>query len=286
MNPVLEKLIKLLSLEQLEDNLFRGISHDIGTNRVYGGQVLGQAIKAAQYTVGELKLHSLHAYFLRAGDHTSPIIYQVERTRDGRSFSARRVVAIQHDRPIFTVSASFQIEEQGIEYQQRSPDSDDPETYKNVREYLEQMEKESPVKAVISENLSTPFDLRPIEPLRLDKKHKAAPYRRIWLKTIDHLPDDKDIHNSMLAYISDFALLDIFLLPHGKDFLDKKLQMASLDHAMWFHRQFRADDWLLYVVEGISASGARGLAQGKFFNQKGVLVASTMQEGLIRLRDD
>ena len=285
MNPVLEKLIELLSLERLEVNLFRGISHDIGTKRVFGGQVLGQAIKAAQYTVGDRRVHSLHAYFLRTGDHTSPIIYNVEQTRDGKSFSARRVEAVQHGRPIFNLSASFQINEHGPEYQEQSPETPSPSKLKNIDEYIGNLAKKAPEKLKLNTSIYSPFELKPVEALDLEFPKKREPSRHMWLRTIDKLPDDPQLHRSMLAYISDFSLLDTNLLPHGIHILDSNIQIASIDHAMWFHRDFRIDDWLLYACEGVSTSGARGLARGRFFNQDGVLVASTMQEGLIRIRD-
>ncbi|MFQ5659963.1 MAG: acyl-CoA thioesterase II [Gammaproteobacteria bacterium] len=285
MNPVLEELITLLTLERLEENLFRGNSLDIGTNRVYGGQVLGQAIKAAQYTVGERHVHSLHAYFLRKGDHNTPIIYEVDRSRDGKSFSARRVVAIQHGRPIFTLAASFQVTESGLEYQERIPEMAAPEELENISTHIGKLIERAPDKFKLSSTLSAPFELKPVEPLDLEHPHKREPDRHMWLRASDTLPDDPDLHRSMLAYISDFSLLDTNLLPHGIHILDNIIQIASIDHAMWFHRDFRLDEWLLYACEGVSASGARGLARGRFFSRDGVLVASTMQEGLIRIRD-
>jgi acyl-CoA thioesterase-2 len=283
MEKVLENLIKVLSLERLEENLFRGINHDFGTRRVYGGQVLGQALKAAQYTVGDLHIHSLHAYFLRMGDLNIPIIYEVDRSRDGKSFSARRVVAIQHGRPIFTLSASFQKQEEGLEFQEQMPDTPPPADVPDIEIYLQSIIETSPDKYSLNRNVYTPFDLRPVEPLDVNQPHKRAPERHLWIKTIDKLPEDPDLHRSILAYISDFSLLDTNLLPHGLHILDPHVQVASIDHAMWYHRDFRIDDWLLYACESVSASGARGLARGRFFNTEGVLVASTMQEGLIRI---
>jgi len=285
MTPDLENLIKLLSLERLEENLFRGNNHDFGTSRVYGGQVLGQAIKAAQYTVGDLSIHSLNAYFLRMGDLAVPIIYEVDRSRDGKSFSARRVVAIQHGRPIFTLSASFQIQESGLEYQEKMPDSPQPDALDNIDIYLKKIIERAPDKFKLNSYIYAPFELKPVEPLDLAHPKKQEPSRHLWLKTTDKLPDDPGLHRSMLAYISDFSLLDTNLLPHGLHILDPHVQVASIDHAMWFHRDFRIDEWLLYGCEGVSTSGARGLARGRFFTQEGVLVASTMQEGLIRVRE-
>ena len=284
MNKVLNELIKLLSLEKIEENLFRGVSHDIGTNRVYGGQVLGQAIKAAQYTIQDRRIHSLHAYFLREGDHTAPIIYDVDRSRDGRSFSARRVVAIQHGKPIFTMSASFQILEQGLDFQEQMPDTPDPSHLKSINDYMGNLSERAPDKFKLTRSMYVPFEMKPVQPVDLEHPQKREPSRRMWLKAADRLPDDPETHQVLLAYISDFSLLDTNLLPHGIHILDPGLQFASIDHAMWFHRDFRLDDWLLYACEGVSTSGARGLARGRFFTTEGVLVASTMQEGLIRFR--
>ena len=284
MNQVLNELIALLSLERLEDNLFRGISHDIGTNRVYGGQVLGQALKAAQTTVEDRRIHSLHAYFLRVGDHTAPIIYDVDRSRDGKSFSARRVVAIQHGNPIFTMSASFQTAESGMDYQEKMPETAPPETLKSINDYLGDLIERAPDKFKLTTSLYAPFEMKPVEPVDLATPVKREPVRHLWLRAADRLPDDPVIHLVLLAYISDFSLLDTNLLPHGLHILDSNLQIASIDHAMWFHRDFRMDEWLLYNCEGISTSGARGVARGRFFTQEGILVASTMQEGLLRFR--
>jgi len=283
MKPILQELVSLLELERLEDNLFRGPSRDIGTNRVYGGQVLGQAIKAAQYTVEENRnIHSLHAYFLREGDHDSPIIYEVERSRDGNSFSARRVVAIQHGRPIFTLSASFQFDEDGLEFGIEFPDVPGPDEVLSVREYETKHLDSLPEKFQRLLRLSAPFELKPVG---LDEGIQSETYsrcRHFWVKTIDDLPQEPQLHRSILAYVSDYGLLTTSLVPHGLRFTDTSLIMASIDHAMWFHRPFRMDDWLLYSCEAISTSNARGLAKGHFFQEDGTLVASTSQEGLVR----
>ena len=285
MNPLLEELISLLLLERLEDNLFRGPSRDIGTSRVYGGQVLGQALKAAQYTVEDRQIHSLHAYFLREGDHNSPIVYEVDRSRDGRSFSARRVVAIQHGRPIFTLSASFQVPEEGLEYQSQMPQVAKPEDLPSVHEYESRITGQLPEKFQRLIVLSAPFDLRPVESLDKDYPGDSEPVRHLWFKAMDKLPDDPDLHRSILAYASDYGLLTTTLIPHGFDMFDNKLIMASIDHAMWFHRPFRVDEWLLYDFQALSTSNSRGLARGRIFQQDGTLVATTIQEGLVRLRD-
>ena len=287
MSPKVEELITLLSLERLEENLFRGQSHNIGTNRVYGGQVLGQAIKAAEHTVSDRHVHSIHAYFLRTGDHHAPIIYEVDRSRDGKSFSARRVIAIQHGKPIFTLSASFHIRELGgIEYQMSMPQAASPQTLKDIKEYLGDLDKTTPNKFNLMTNIFAAFDFKPVEPLDLEHPYKRDPERHMWLKTADKLPNGSDLHSTILAYISDFSLLDTNLLPHGIHILDQHIQFASIDHSIWFHREFKIDEWLLYHCEGISTSGSRGVARGHFYNEQGSLVASTMQEGLIRLKGE
>lgn len=280
----LAELVAHLALERLEDNLFRGPSRDIGTAQVFGGQVLGQALKAAQTTVENRNVHSLHAYFLRRGDFNAPIIYEVERSRDGHSFSARRVSAIQHGQPIFTMSASFQSPESGLEFQPPLPDVPPPESLSGVREYETRNLERLPDKVQRLLQLSEPFDLRPVEPGREHHAEDLAVCRQFWLRTADSLPEDPDLHRSILAYVSDYGLLTTTLQPHGIHFTDLDLQMASIDHAMWFHRPFRVDEWLLCVYEAISTSNARGLARGAIYQRDGRLVASTIQEGLVRVR--
>ena len=287
MSAILQELVSLLELERLEANLFRGPSRDIGTNRVYGGQVLGQAIKAAQYTVEENRnIHSLHAYFLREGDHNAPIIYEVDRSRDGKSFSARRVVAIQFGRPIFTLSASFQINEEGLEYGITMPDVPDPNQLLSVTEYKSKSLDKLPEKFQRLMKLSAPFDLKPVGLVEALESGDFSPCRHFWVKTVDKLPADPQLHRSILAYVSDYGLLTTTLLPHGLRFPDSDLMMASIDHAMWFHHPFSIDNWLLYSCEAISTSNARGLARGNFFQEDGKLIASTTQEGLVRQKTD
>ncbi|MFT5134181.1 MAG: acyl-CoA thioesterase-2 [Gammaproteobacteria bacterium] len=287
MSPKLQELVSLLKLERLENNLFRGPSRDIGTNRVYGGQVLGQAIKAAQYTVDENRnIHSLHAYFLREGDHDSPIIYEVDRSRDGNSFSARRVVAIQHGRPIFTLSASFQVDEEGLEFGIDIPDVPGPDELLSVTEYDSQHLEKLPEKFQRLMKLSAPFEIKPVGLEEGFNSGDFSPCRHFWLKTIDELPQEPQLHRSILAYVSDYGLLTTTLIPHGLRTPDTNLIMASIDHAMWFHRPFRMDEWMLYSCEAISTSNARGLAKGHFFRQDGKLLASTSQEGLVRQRTE
>jgi acyl-CoA thioesterase-2 len=284
MDPSLADLITLLELEPLEERIFRGQSRDIGTPQVFGGQVLGQALNAAQATVEERTVHSLHAYFLRRGDFDSPIIYEVDRSRDGGSFSARRVVAIQHGHPIFTLAASFQASEHGLEFHPPLPRVPPPEELTGVREYETRNLERMPDKVRRLLKLSESFDLRPVELGRGHAGEDLEWCRQFWLRTADRLPEDAALHRAILAYVSDYGLLTTTLQPHGIHFTQPGLQMASIDHAMWFHRPFRMDEWLLYVMQSPNAGKARGLAFGKVYNREGVLVASVAQEGLIRKR--
>jgi len=283
MSPILADLLHLLELERIEDNIFRGESRDIGSPRVFGGQVLGQALRAASATVEGRDVHSLHAYFLRAGDVRAPIVYNVDRARDGRSFTNRRVVAIQHGRQIFNMTASFQVPEEGLEHQDAMPDVPGPEELADIREMTAGMLDRIPEKMRRYFTHERPFHLRPVEPLALTSAVAVAPRQRLWVKTIDPLPDDRGTHRNLLAYLSDYQLVATSTLPHGIRFELGNVQLASLDHAMWFHRPFRLDDWLLYSMESPTAAGARGLARGQFFSMNGRLVASTAQEGLVRI---
>jgi acyl-CoA thioesterase-2 len=283
MYAVLADLLHLLDLERIEDNVFRGESRDIGSARVFGGQVLGQALSAASYTVEGREVHSLHAYFLHAGDVNAHIVYDVDRARDGRSFSNRRVVAIQHGRPIFNMTASFQAPEQGLEHQAEMPKVPRPEALPEMRELSADVLEKIPEKMRRYLTHERPFEVRPVEPIALLKPQRTAPIRHIWVRAIDALPDRPDLHRNLLAYLSDYQLVATATLPHGIRFEHGSVQLASLDHAMWFHRPFRLDEWLLYSMESPNASGARGLALGRFFTQNGVLVASTAQEGLVRI---
>ena len=283
MHPVLADLLRLLQLERIEDNLFRGESRDIGSVRVFGGQVLGQALRAASCTVEGRDVHSLHAYFLRPGDVNAPIVYDVDRARDGRSFSNRRVVAIQHGRPIFNMTASFHVPEQGLEHQAEMPSVPGPEGLADLREMPVELLEKIPEKMRRFVTAARPFEFRPVEPIHIFSPQPSAPLRHIWIRTIEPLTDDPDLHRNLLAYISDYQLVATATLPHGIRFEHGNVQMASLDHAMWFHRPFRADQWLLHSMESPNASAARGLAFGRFFTEDGRLVASTAQEGLIRI---
>jgi acyl-CoA thioesterase-2 len=282
---LVEELIALLRLERLEDNLFRGESRDIGTHRVFGGQVLGQALSAAQQTVdSERGAHSLHAYFLRAGDIAKPIAYNVERARDGSSFSVRRVVAIQHGQPIFNCSVSFQISEPGVEHQLPMPVVPKPEDLPSGPQIPPEQLALIPAKLQRWLTMRGPFEFRRVHPRDELNPGKQPPYQQVWFRLTDRVPDDAVLHRAMLAYASDFHLVGTTTFPHGISYLQKNVQMASLDHALWFHRPFRVDEWLLYSCDSPTAQGARGLARGMIYAEDGRLIASTAQEGLIRLR--
>ncbi|MBS0514816.1 MAG: acyl-CoA thioesterase II [Proteobacteria bacterium] len=282
--PVVAELVELLGLERLEDNLFRGQSRDIGTRYVFGGQVLGQALSAAQQTVEEHRgAHSLHAYFLRAGDIAAPIVYNVERTRDGRSFSTRRVIAIQHGEQIFNCTVSFQIDEPGFEHQTAMPQVPSAEALPSRRALPPAELEKLPPKLQRWFGGAGPFELRYVEPRDDLNPGRLPPRQHIWFRLVDRIADSPALHRAMVAYASDFNLIGTALLPHGISFADGKVHLASLDHAMWFHRALRADEWLLYALDSPTAQGARGLARGQIFSADGRLVASTAQEGMMRL---
>jgi len=294
MNQLLEDLIKVMTLERLELNLFRGESRDIGSPQVFGGQVLGQALVAASATVEGRDAHSLHAYFLRRGDFNSPIVYEVDRARDGNHFSTRRVVAVQHGEQIFNMSASFQEPESGLEHQLAMPQVPAPEDLRDLQSLLEDVLPRLPPDMRRILQPKRPFEFRPVEPPPLLRPRSssesvasppasASPHRNFWFRAVDELPDDDALHRCLLAYVSDFYLLDTAMLPHGISHLQAKLTIASIDHAMWFHRRARVDEWLLYSTDSPSASGARAFARGSVFARDGRLVASTCQEGLVRL---
>ncbi len=277
-------LIGLLDLEEIEQNHYRAVSPNEGWQRVYGGQVIGQALVAASRTVPEdRQAHSLHGYFLRPGDTTVPILYKVDRIRDGKSFTTRRVVAIQHGRAIFNMSISFQVDEPGFSHQFDAPDAPAPEGLKDERALREQWAAELPPEQAQMFNRERPIDVRPIDPVDVFHPEPRPPRQMCWMKSRERLPDDPRLHQCVLAYLSDWSLLDTATLPHAVSFLQNDMQMASLDHAMWFHRPFRADEWLLYVQDSPSASGARGLNRGMIYTRSGELVASAAQEGLMRV---
>lgn len=286
MKPILADLLHLLELERIEDNIFRGESRDIGSPQVFGGQVLGQALTAASYTIVDRTVHSLHAYFLRAGDVNAPIVYEVDRARDGKTFSNRRIVAIQHGRQIFNMTASFQHPEEGLEHEAPMPDVPGPEGLEDQHISTAAAAAQLPEKLRRYLTHERPFEFRACEPIDLLRPKTAPPVRHVWLKAVDAIGDDPDLHRNLLAYVSDYQLLTTSMLPHGVRFEHGNVQLASLDHAMWFHRPFRVDDWLLYSLDSPTATGARGLARGQFFTRDGRHVASTAQEGLVRIWGD
>ena len=284
MGRALDDLIDILELEQLEVNLFRGISPDEDRQRVFGGQVAGQALVAAGRTVDHGLVHSLHAYFLRPGDPRIPIVYDVDRIRDGRSFTTRRVVAIQHGRAIFNLSASFQVEEEGPEHQYAMPDAPDPETLPTIRERLEPYADRLPDAFVDWIRRDRPIDTRSAQlPRWLDPKPGVRePEQIVWFRADGVLPDDPLLNACVVAYASDLTLLDTAVMAHARSWDDDRFMIASLDHAMWFHRPLRADQWLLYHQRSPAAHGARGLAEGYIYRQDGALAVTVIQEGLIR----
>ncbi|HEY0169099.1 MAG TPA: acyl-CoA thioesterase II [Jatrophihabitans sp.] len=281
--PIVDALVSLLDLEAIETDIFRGLSPQVAMQRVFGGQVAGQALVAAGRTVAPERLvHSLHSYFIRPGDPSIPIIYTVDRVRDGRSFSVRRVVAIQHGEPIFTLSASFQLPQGGIDHQAQMPPAPAPESLPTLAERYEGFDELWSVMRQIPQ----PFDVRYVDDppwVQRGQGPRENQPHRIWLKADGTLPDNPLLHVCVITFASDMNLLDSVLIHHGLAARLDPISMASLDHAMWFHRQFRADDWLLYVSSSSSASGGRGLATGQFYSRDGRLVASVTQEGMIRL---
>jgi|UniRef100_UPI003BA8B624 acyl-CoA thioesterase-2 len=286
MPSAVDALLSILDLEPLEHNLFRGMSPQVGWQRVFGGQVIGQALVAASRTVPEERMvHSLHAYFLRPGDPAVPIIYEVDRIRDGGSFTTRRVVAIQHGRAIYSMSASFQKMEEGLEHQTAMPDVPAPEDLPSEAELKEKFLAHAPEAVRRYWERERPIELRPVDLTHYFSRKKLVPSQNVWVRASAPLPDDPRIHTCVLAYASDMTLLDTSLFAHGTSVFDTGLQVASLDHAMWFHRPFRADEWLLYVEDSPSSSGSRGFTRGSLYTRSGELVASVAQEGLIRVRD-
>jgi acyl-CoA thioesterase-2 len=283
--PITSELLAILDLERLEDNLFRGISLWEGWQRVYGGQVLAQALTAAMRTVDPSRqVHSLHSYFLLGGDPKHPIVYEVERLREGGSFSTRRVKAVQHGSVIFIMSASFHKEEQGFEHAAEMPEVAPPEKLMSASALVAERLDKIPASMRAYWSRPQPFDMRPVDIARYIEGGARPPQQYIWIKSRAALPEDPRIHQAVLAYFSDFTLLDTALIAHGKTLFDTDVQLASLDHALWFHRPVRTDDWLLYAQDSPSASGARGFCRGQVFTQDGLLVASTVQEGLMRQR--
>jgi len=284
LKPVVSALLELIGLERLEVNLFRGRSVATGQRSVFGGLVAGQALMAASYTVPEDRtVHSLHAYFLRPGDFNAPIIYDVDPIRDGRSFTTRRVNAIQHGRPILSLAASFQVDEPGVTHQAVMPEVPPPETVATDHAVREQFAAKIPEqfrKAFMQER---PIELRPIKPENPFVAEPQSALRHAWFRIPGPLDADPAMHRALLTFCSDIGLLGTSMLPHGIHFFQPGVQSASIDHAMWFHREFRIDEWLLYTTDSPSASGARGMNRGSIFRQDGTLVASVAQEGLMRV---
>ena len=283
--PALDGLVKFLDLEPLEQNLFRGVGPKEGWQRVYGGLVLSQALVAASRTVPSDRLaHSMHGYFLLAGDPQVPIVYDVERIRDGGSFTTRRVKAIQHGACMFTMSISYHKHETGYDHQSTMPDVPMPEDLPSDAALQAQLLAHLPPNMKSYWTRPRPIEMRPLDISRYLKREKAEPKQACWMRANGRLPDDPQLHQCVLAYASDFTLLDTALIAHGKLAFDPDVQLASLDHAMWMHRPFRADEWLLYVQDSPSASGSRGFSRGSVYTRDGVLVASASQEGLMRRR--
>jgi acyl-CoA thioesterase II len=277
-------LLDLLDLEPIEVNIYRGRNRDIGSGRVFGGQVMAQALVAAQRTVEPERIaHSLHGYFILPGDLAAPIVYFVDRLRDGTSFSTRRVTAIQHGRAVFNMSASFHRTEEGFEHQAAMPDAPPPHELDSELDLIRAAAHTIPreVRGVLTQD--RPLDVRPVHTDPLDTAPRP-PLRHLWLRTVGAMPQPLITHQAVLAYASDYALLATAVQPHGIGIRDPRLQAATLDHTVWFHRPFRMDEWLLYTMDSPVAAGARGFARGSVFTADGRLVASVAQEGLLRMR--
>lgn len=287
MNPMLDTLVSLLDMEQLETHLFRGASQDLGFRQLFGGQVLGQALSAASKTVeAGRKANSLHGYFLRAGDANKPVIYQVEAVRDGATFCTRRVTAIQNGRPIFACSTSFHIQEEGFSHQMPMPDVPMPEELKSDAELTPELAAALNDEKRVKMLRDKPIETRPVQVLDPLNPERSEPIKQVWFKADGQLPDCPALHRYLLAYTSDFSLLTTSLLPHGASIWQPQMQVASLDHAIWFHDEVRMDEWLLYSMDSPWAGNARGFARGSIFTRDGRLVASVAQEGLTRIRHD
>ncbi|RKF18517.1 acyl-CoA thioesterase II [Alginatibacterium sediminis] len=285
MSKVLKDLLELLSLEKIEEGLFRGQSQDLGFGAVFGGQVMGQALSAAKETVeANRSVHSFHSYFLRPGDPSKAIVYDVESLRDGGSISTRRVKAIQFGKAIFYMTASYQEPIQGFEHYDPMPDVLMPDDLQSEQEYAFQLRDQIPEPLRDKFICDKPLEMRPVKFIDPLRPQPMEAKRMVWFKANGQMPNDFRIHRYLLAYASDFNFLPTALQPHGRSFMDSGIQAATIDHSMWFHHDFRLDDWLLYVVKSPSASHGRGLVQGQFYTREGKLVASTVQEGLIRER--
>ncbi|MFP6655939.1 MAG: acyl-CoA thioesterase II [Myxococcota bacterium] len=284
MTTALASLLDILDLEEIELNLFRGRSPQERSQRVFGGQVVGQALVAANRTVEDRHVHSLKGDFLRPGDPKIPILYEVDRIRDGKSFTTRRVVAIQHGRAIFSMAVSFQVEESGFEHQTPMPEMPSPSETPDPTQFDEKVRRMIPEKNRLWLNGPKSIEVRPVEVNDPIEPQKRSPHMAVWLRAAGRMPDDPRLHQCVLAYASDMNLLDTCLLPHAVSWMNPKFQSASLDHSIWFHHRFRADEWLLFVQDSPAASGGRGFNRGLVYTEDGKLVASVVQEGLIRLR--
>lgn len=276
-------LTELFELEPLEHNIYRGLNRDIGTGRIYGGQVLAQSVVAASRTVDDDRpIHSMHGYFILPGDLQAPVVYFVDRLRDGGSFATRRVTGIQHGRAIFNMSASFHKHEDGVEHQTPMPDVPDPDDLTPEVELLRDMRDRIPehLRAILTQD--RPLDIRPVDPVDPFEPTPRPPVRYVWIRALGHIVEPLH-HRAILAYASDYGLLGAALQPHGITFRNDRVMVASLDHAIWFHRPFSVDSWLLFAIESPATAGARGFARGAFYTREGVLVASVAQEGLVRL---
>jgi len=285
MGQVLTELVSLLTLEKIEDGIYRGQSQDLGFKILFGGQVMGQAVSAALETVeADRMIHSLHSYFLRPGDAYKPVVYEVENLRDGKSFNTRRVKAIQNGKAIFYMTASFQKLEKGFEHQDEMPNVPTPDEVASYNDFIFDHQEFIPENIRGKFLTEKPIEVRPIQEYNWVHPKKSPPLSQMWIKANGSVPEDPRTHFCMLAYCSDFQFLTTSLMPHAASHWHPNFQIASVDHAMWFHRPFKIDEWLLYSTDSPSACGGRGLVKGQIFNQKGELVASTMQEGVIRQR--
>lgn len=283
MSKVLNELLELLSLETIEQGLYRGNSQDLGFGRVFGGQVIGQALVAAKHTVSsEFGINSFHSYFLRMGDVNKPIVYDVETIRDGRTIATRRVKAIQHGKPIFYLTASFHTSEEAFDHQSEMPQVTGPDSLTSEMEIARANQHLIPEHLRERFTMDRPIEIRGVEEINMMQPQKLDPKRHVWMRANGTLPDDIRVHKYLLGYASDFSFLTVAGQPHGISYMTPKLQMATIDHSMWFHREFRFDDWLLYEVDSPSASGGRGFVTGKFYDRSGRLVASCAQEGVLR----
>ncbi|EEX66846.1 MULTISPECIES: acyl-CoA thioesterase II [Vibrio] len=286
MSKPLDELLSLLQLEKLEEGLYRGASENLGLPQVYGGQVIGQALSAARYTVeSDRTVHSFHSYFLYPGDPEKPIIYDVENLRDGRSFSTRRVKAIQNGRPIFYLTASYHGDAPGFEHQKTMPEVPGPENFASESELAAQIAHFLPEKLQKAFCGEKPIEMRPVTVINPLKPQKAEPKQYLWIRANGNMPEDQLIHQYLLAYASDWGFLVTALHPHGVSLMTPKFQVATIDHSIWFHRPFKMDDWLLFAIESPTASNTRGLVRGEIYDRQGNLVATAVQEGVMRFLD-